>query len=223
MKSVSELTNEINGIKEKIESLKAEKADKEKEIDSLKASNIRLIINAADKERKPASISSGVNRITTLLTENEQLSAAIQALEGQQNVLQNELFIAELRQELDTGYYAMKDQYIGKAKSIQNGLKTWLEYGKCLTEQIAEFNLLPNPLMAANLYNIFKRCRTYDQFISLGFDWPGESAHFNLCNGVMADEEKLDKLIVEIKKFSNILYAIEQNILPGLCSGIPHA
>lgn len=221
MRTVTQIDNELRDIKQKINSLSIEKSEKQKEIEDLKSSNIRLLVNSADKERKPASLGAQTNKIGITQIELEQLTKAINVLEEQQNALQDELFVAELKQELDSGYFTLRDNYLSKAKSIQNGLKTMLEYGKCLTEQIAEFNKTPSPLMAGNLYNIFKRCKTLDQFSSLGFDWPLESAHFKMCDAIMADERTLDKLVDEIGRFSSMFLSLEQSFIPSIGAAIP--
>lgn len=223
MKTVSELSNEIDEVKQKINSLSIEKTEKVEEIEKLKASNVQLLINAADKTRKPMSISSQTNRITTLQVEIEQLQGAIEVLTDQETVLQNELFVAELKAELDAGYFTLKGPYLAKVHEIKDGLKAMVDYGKALTEMITEFNKTPNPLMAGNLYNIFKRCKTLDQFRALGLDWAEESSRFKICDAIMADERTLDKLANEIGKLSGMLLSLEQSFIPSIGAAIPHA
>jgi len=220
MKTVAELTNEIDEIKQKIDALKAEKADKEKEIGSLRASNIKLIINTADRERKPASISSGVNRITILQTENEQLEGALQILDSQLNALLSELEIAELKAQLQENYFNKSAPYLKKAAEIISGLQALNDYGKVVFELIEELGKMRNPLQSG-LYQIFSKCKSYDQFQALEFPWGEEQKKFQLCTPIMAHEKELETLLQEVKIFSNIFYGSEFSLIPTLSSTIP--
>ncbi|NLD36398.1 MAG: hypothetical protein GX654_05950 [Desulfatiglans sp.] len=200
--------------------MKAEKADKEKEIGSLRASNIKLIINTADRERKPASISSGVNRITILQTENEQLEGALQILDGQLDTLQNEFAVASLKQELQTNYYEKLGPYLKKAYEILSGLQALNDYGKVVTELIEELGKMRNPLQSG-LYQIFMKCKSYEVFQALEFPWGEELKKFQLCTAIMAHEKELETLLQEVKIFSNIFYGSEFSLIPTLSSTIP--
>lgn len=219
MKAPDEITIEIDEVKQKINSLSIEKTEKVEEIEDLKASNVRLLVSNTGKERKPLSIGSQTNRITTLLTEIQQLDSAIKVLEEQQTILQDEFECSTLRQEL-VGYYEESDSYLRLAADINADFQILVEHGKNLAEKVDAFNAQQIPLLG-NIQQIFRKCGTYKRFQALNFNWGTEQQKYKMCSGLIQQEEELKNLLKKIKRVSDTFFFIEANVFPSVDQSIP--
>ncbi|MBL7224683.1 MAG: hypothetical protein ISS59_01000 [Desulfobacteraceae bacterium] len=207
MRNSTEITSDIEDLKEKIESLNSETSQKKENLEELRSNNARLLAANVGKSRKPMSLHTQIERIRSMEIEIEQSGTAVKILQDQLSSLQEELHIAELNEDLQKTYWPESEAYLEKAAQIRGKMSEAVRLTEEITRLNEEFMAMADPLNM--LHGIFSKLKSRKQYEALGFDWGTESEKYKMINSILQDEKKISNLQKILKHFSDIFFGVE--------------